>query len=130
VGFIVCLMHHILLGGFMTKFKLGQIMFHKLFHYRGVILKVDETFKLTNEWYDLMAKSKPPKDKPWYHIIVDNKTHMTYVAERNLQPDHSSKSITHFLMTIYFTEIIDGIYQRNLNWEGDDPVPVGNFGSA
>jgi len=33
----------------MTKFKLGQIMFHKLFHYRGVILKVDETFKLTNE---------------------------------------------------------------------------------
>ncbi len=41
----------------MTKFKPGQIMFHKLFHYRGVILKVDETFKLTNEWYDLMAKS-------------------------------------------------------------------------
>ncbi len=114
----------------MTKFKPGQIMCHKLFHYRGVILKVDETFKLTNEWYDLMAKSKPPKDKPWYHIIVDNKTHMTYVAERNLQPDHSSKSITHPLMTIYFTEIIDGIYQRNLNWEGDEPVPVGNFGSA
>ena len=27
----------------MTKFKPGQIMFHKLFHYRGVILKVDET---------------------------------------------------------------------------------------
>ena len=114
----------------MTMFKPGQIMCHKLFHYRGVILKVDETFKLTNEWYDLMAKSKPPKDKPWYHIIVDNKTHMTYVAERNLHPDHSSKNITHPLMTIYFTEIIDGIYQRNLNWEGDDPVPVGNFGSA
>jgi heat shock protein HspQ len=55
---------------------------------------------------------------------------MTYVAERNLQPDHSSKNITHPLMTIYFTEIIDGIYQRNLNWEGDVPVPVGNIGSA
>ena len=114
----------------MTMFKPGQIMCHKLFHYRGVILKVDETFKLTNEWYGLMAKSKPPKDKPWYHIIVDNKTHKTYVAERNLQPDHSSKNITHPLMTIYFTEIIDGIYQRNLNWEGDVPVPVGNIGSA
>ena len=47
-----------------AEFKSGQIITHKLFNYRGVILKVDQTFKLTDEWYEIMAKSKPPKDKP------------------------------------------------------------------
>ena len=47
-----------------AEFKSGQIINHKLFNYRGVILKVDQTFKLTDEWYEIMAKSKPPKDKP------------------------------------------------------------------
>ena len=56
-----------------AEFKSGQIINHKLFNYRGVILKVDQTFKLTDEWYEIMAKSKPPKDKPWYHVLVHEK---------------------------------------------------------
>ena len=56
-----------------AEFKSGQIINHKLFNYRGVILKVDQTFKLTDEWYEIMAKSKPPKDKPWYQVLVHEK---------------------------------------------------------
>ena len=100
----------------MSKFKPGQIIFHKLFHYRGVILNVDDTFQLTDQWYEFMAKSKPPKNKPWYHVLVNNETHMTYVAERNILPDH--------------TENVAGKYERNLNWDGDEPVPVENIGIA
>ncbi len=74
----------------MSKFKPGQIISHKFFHYRGVILKVDATFQLTDDWYEFMAKSKPSKNKPWYHVLVNNETHMTYVAERNILLIHSS----------------------------------------
>ena len=53
-------------------YKIGQLIKHKLFNYRGVILKVDDSFKSTEEWYNHVAKSKPPKDKPWYTVLVHN----------------------------------------------------------
>ena len=114
----------------MSIFKSGQIINHKLFNYRGVIFKADDTFLSTDEWYEQMAKSKPPKDKPWYHVLVNNETHMTYVAERNILPDHTGKIINHPLVPVYFTEIVADKYERNLNWEGDEPVPVANIGMA
>jgi len=114
----------------MSKFKPGQIISHKLFHYRGVILNVDANFQLTDEWYEFMAKSKPSKNKPWYHVLVNNKTHMTYVAERNILSDHTGEIINHPLVPVYFTEIVADQYERNLNWDGDEPVPVENIGIA
>jgi len=114
----------------MSKFKPGHIISHKLFDYRGVILNVDATFQLTDEWYEFMAKSKPSKNEPWYHVLVNNETHMTYVAERNILPDHTGKIINHPLVPVYFTEIVANKYERNLNWDGDKPVPVENIGIA
>ncbi len=70
-----------------AKFCIGQLIHHKLFDYRGVIVGVDLEFKQTDEWYETMARSRPPKDQPWYHVRVHNGTRMTYVAERNLEPD-------------------------------------------
>ncbi|MXZ44789.1 MAG: heat shock protein HspQ, partial [Gammaproteobacteria bacterium] len=52
-------------------FHLGQIVEHVRFGYRGVIYHCDGEFSLTDEWYDEMAKSKPPKNKPWYGVLVD-----------------------------------------------------------
>ena len=113
-----------------AEFKSGQINTHKLFNYRGVILKVDQIFKLTDEWYEIMAKSKPPKDKPWYHVLVHEKNHTTYVAERNLYLDKLAKKIIHPVLPFYFTEIKDGVYQKTLNWEGEFPLPLDNIGEA
>ena len=70
-----------------AKFCIGQLIRHKLFHYRGIILSVDLEFKSSDEWYDAVAKTRPPKDEPWYHVLVHQKGHITYVAEQNLQPD-------------------------------------------
>lgn len=69
------------------KFCLGQRIHHKLFKYHGVIVGVDETFNSSEEWYELVAKSRPPKNKPWYHVMVHGKNGQTYVAERNLEAD-------------------------------------------
>ncbi len=69
-----------------AKYCIGQLIQHKLFDYRGIILSVDLEFKSTDEWYEAVAKSRPPKDEPWYHVLVHQKGHQTYVAEQNLQP--------------------------------------------
>ena len=70
-----------------AKYCIGQLIQHKLFDYRGIILSVDLEFKSTDEWYEAVAKSRPPKNEPWYHVLVHQKGHQTYVAEQNLQPD-------------------------------------------
>ena len=68
------------------KFLFGQQIHHKLFGYYGVIISVDPYFKGDDAWYEMMARSCPPKDKPWYHVQKIDGTR-TYVAERNLEND-------------------------------------------
>jgi len=93
-----------------AKFSIGEIVHHKLFNYRGVIFNVDDSMQLSNEWYDQVAKSRPPKDKPWYHVMVDNQPHTTYVAEQNLESEKNHSPIMNPLIDEYFVEIKDGHY--------------------
>jgi len=68
-----------------AKFHIGQVVEHRLFHYRGVIIDVDASFTLTEEWYRLMAKSRPPKDKPWYTVLVHNFDQGVYQLRKELK---------------------------------------------
>jgi heat shock protein HspQ len=86
-----------------AKFHLGQLVHHRLFDYRGVIVDVDPTFQGSEEWYDQVARSRPPKDKPWYRVLVHDAEHETYVAERNLEPDGSRDPIRHPLLDDFFS---------------------------
>ena len=93
-----------------SKYEVGQVVFHRLFNYRGVIIAVNESFEGSDEWYDVVARSKPPKDAPWYHVLPDGATHRTYVAERNLQADDTAKPIKHELIEAFFDRFEDGAY--------------------
>lgn len=95
-----------------AKFTVGQIVQHRLFDYRGVIFDADPTFQLTEEWYDAVARSRPPKDRPWYHVLVEGNDSTTYVAERNLEPDPSGKPIDHPMVDEIFTRFENGRYVR------------------
>ncbi|MBL4888897.1 MAG: heat shock protein HspQ [Candidatus Lindowbacteria bacterium] len=92
------------------KYYVGQLVHHKLFDYRGVIYDVDPYFQGTDKWYDSMAKSKPPKDKPWYHVLVNNAVHTTYVSEQNLIPDDSKQPIDHPMIDTHFDKFGEGKY--------------------
>jgi len=94
-----------------AKFQVGQIIQHKLFNYIGVIFDVDPTFKGTDEWYEKVARSHPPRDKPWYHVLVDGATHTTYVAEQNLEPAETAQRIVHPIVDRLFSEF-DGEQYR------------------
>ncbi len=96
-----------------AQFRVGQLVHHKRFDYRGVIVDVDATFQGTEEWYETMARSRPPKDQPWYHVLVDRAAHMTYVTEQNLEPDLTGEPIAHPALDQFFNELRDGIYVRD-----------------
>lgn len=93
-----------------AKFRVGQVVHHRLFDYRGVCADVDPTFQGTEEWYETVARSRPPKDQPWYHVLVHGQAHMTYVAERNLEEDESGKPIEHAALAHFFGTFENGRY--------------------
>lgn len=95
-----------------AKFAVGEVILHRRFDYRGVIVDVDPRFQLTEEWYEAMAVSRPPKDKPWYHVLVHNATHTTYVAERNLAADGSGEPVVHPMLEQFFSGFEGGRYVR------------------
>jgi len=94
-----------------AKFHVGQLVHHLRFGYRGVIFDVDPVFQETEEWYAAMATSHPPKESPWYRVLVHGVLHTTYVAERNLEPDSSTTPIDHPLVDILFSSFANGRYQ-------------------
>ena len=94
-----------------TQFSVGELVHHRLFDYRGVIVDVDPDFQATEEWYEAVAKSRPPKDKPWYHVLVDDSDRVTYVAERHLEADDSSEPVTHPAIGAFFTAFEHGSYR-------------------
>jgi heat shock protein HspQ len=98
-----------------TKFSVGDLIHHRLFDYRGVIVDVDGKFQSTDEWYEQVAKSRPPKNKPWYHVLVHGSTHTTYVSEQNLTPDKILEPISHPMIVQFFSKFDNGKYIRNVH---------------
>ena len=98
-------------------FHVGQIVRHTRFDYRGVIVDVDGEFEGTEEWYDLVARSRPPKDKPWYHVLVDGSDQATYVAERHLEADNTCEPVFHPDVNAFFDDFKNCSYQsrRKMN---------------
>ena len=85
-----------------ARFAPGQLIRHRLFHYRGVVVDVDARFGLSEEWYEQVARSRPPKDAPWYDVLPHDAEHVTYVAEQNLDLDSSSQPVAHPLVPELF----------------------------
>jgi heat shock protein HspQ len=100
-----------------AKFSVGQLVHHRLFDYRGLIFDLDPEYQGSDEWYEQVARSRPPKDEPWYRVLVHGAEHDTYVAEQNLEPDDSGEPIAHPALTELFDEPRAGAYvlKRKIN---------------
>jgi len=85
-----------------AQFAPGQVVRHRRFGYRGLIFDVDAKFSQSPEWYEIMAETQPPKDRPWYHVLVDGEKHTTYVSEENLLECLEIDTFDHPLMKQLF----------------------------
>ncbi|MCB1680028.1 MAG: heat shock protein HspQ [Halioglobus sp.] len=93
-----------------SRFAVGDVIHHRLFDYRGVVVDVDLQCQAPDEWYDNVARSRPPKDRPWYHVLVHDSARTTYVAERNLEADGSGAPVSHPLLPQFFSSFEHGRY--------------------
>jgi len=97
-----------------AKFSIGQIIHNHLFDYRGVIVDVDPSFQGSEDWYNTVARSRPPKGDPWYHVLVDGADQRTYVAEKNLKLDTSGLPINNPEVFQHFsTQTTEGYLLRS-----------------
>jgi len=101
-------------------YKVGQVIRHKRYGYRGIIVDIDDVCEATDSWY-YSNQTQPNRDQPWIHVLVDGSDQVTYVASSNLSEDFSDEKIEHPLISYFFSKEEDGSYIRNENlWPGTE----------
>ena len=96
-----------------AKFKIGQIVRHRYYPFRGVVFDVDPEFNNSDEWYDsIPADIRPSKDQPFYHLLAENDrtSYVAYVSEQNLLPDASGGPVEHPAVSEIFGDLNEGEY--------------------
>jgi len=97
-----------------ARFAIGDVVRHRMFDFRGVIVDVDPVFANSEEWYDAIPEDvRPRKDQPFYHLLAENSegSYFAYVSQQNLLPDESDEPIDHPAIKGIFTAFADGRYQ-------------------
>ena len=83
------------------KFQTGDIITHKRYGNRGVIVQTDVHFQGDENWY-LSNQTQPSKEKFWYFVLVDGNQQVTYVSEQNLYHDNSGILVVHPMLKLFF----------------------------
>lgn len=75
-----------------AKFRIGEVVRHKVFPFRGVVFDVDPEFANTEEWWNsIPIEVRPSREQPFYHLLAENDEteYVAYVSEQNLVADDS-----------------------------------------
>jgi len=96
-----------------AKFRLGDVVQHRYYPFRGIVFDVDPVFNSTEEWWEsIPAEIRPRKDQPFYHLLAENEDteYIAYVSEQNLLPDPSGKPLRHPQVSELFVKEENGRY--------------------
>jgi len=93
-------------------FAIGQIVRHRRYGYRGVVVDFDMRCEADEAWYK-KNRTQPEREQPWYHVLVHASGHTTYAAQSSLEPDPGREPIEHPWLGAFFHDFDDGRYERN-----------------
>jgi len=97
-----------------TQFSIGQVVRHRVYPFRGVIIDVDPEFSNSEEWWQAIPKGiRPRKDQPFYHLLAENEdtSYVAYVSEQNLLVDDSGIPVNHPEVAQVFGEFLGNSYE-------------------
>jgi len=95
-------------------FNIGDIVKHRIYPFRGVIIDVDPEFSNTEEWYQsIPAEIRPSRNQPYYHLMAENTEtfYTAYVSQQNLVKDGENGPLEHPDLEEMFSGIDKGKYQ-------------------
>ena len=98
----------------LAKYKLGEVVKHRVFAFRGVVFDIDPVFNNTEEWWlSIPENVRPSKDQPFYHLFAENaeSEYIAYVSEQNLLPDNTGNPLRHPQLSELFAEDENGRYR-------------------
>ncbi len=95
-------------------FNIGDIVKHRIYPFRGVIVDVDPEFSNTEEWYQsIPAEIRPSREQPYYHLMAENTEtfYTAYVSQQNLVSDGENGPLEHPDLEEIFSGVDHGKYQ-------------------
>jgi heat shock protein HspQ len=96
-----------------AKYRVGDVVKHRIYPFRGIIFDIDPVFNSTEDWWQSIPEEiRPTKNQPFYHLLAENEKteYIAYVSEQNLLPDATGKPLRHPQVGQMFEES-DGIYR-------------------
>ena len=94
-------------------FNIGDIVKHRIYPFRGVIVDVDPEFSNTEEWYQsIPAEIRPSRNQPYYHLMAENTEtfYTAYVSQQNLVDDGDNGPLEHPDLEEIFSGMEKGKY--------------------
>ena len=95
-----------------ARFEPGQLVRHRRYGYRGVIVAVDDSCQADEDWYQ-KNQTQPDRSQPWHHVLVHGTSTITYAAGENLVADDSGTPIVHPRLRHFFDDFDGTAYERN-----------------
>lgn len=77
----------------LAKFNIGDIVIHKQQGYRAIIVDIDPLFQASGRYNPQAVTRKFACKNPWYRLLVDNSSQMTYVEEPFLTLETKSEAL-------------------------------------
>ncbi|WED44707.1 heat shock protein HspQ [Legionella cardiaca] len=96
----------------LAKFNVGERVIHKKQGYRAVIVDIDPCFQASGRINPQASKREFATRHPWYRLLVDESSQMTYVEECLLIKDLSGQAIDNPHIRSYLRES-HGDYHNN-----------------
>jgi heat shock protein HspQ len=97
-----------------TRFAIGDVVRHRLHHFRGVVFDIDPVFANSEEWYEsIPAEVRPRREQPYYHLLAESEdsSYVAYVSQQNLLEDGEGGPVDHPSIPQLFEDFAEGHYR-------------------
>jgi heat shock protein HspQ len=98
-----------------AKFKIGQVIRHRMYAFRGVVFDVDAEFSHSDHAHEtVITEARQIKNQPFYYLFAehDHTPYVAYISEQSLLPDWSAEPVQHPRIDDMFEWDEEGCYRR------------------